>query len=246
MSATDVDTGWQCAANGLRELVQADEAFALIAARRDDVPRVGSFAGWAIVKVSSAPDVPAWNANAERFRRTDAEGDSTIIRIARDHGSHRAYLRRELGTPEELDVAPSTRMMRQLGVRDRLVCAHSLAQDLEVFFGFNRTSRDNPFLAADRDFLIEAMPAIGRICRWWALSHGAFPGQKLLSARERQALAYLLGPQPAKHIATEMGLSDGSLSQLALRLYAKLGVTCRTELMALWLHQASPGATASE
>lgn len=235
LSLTDVDDGWRLAADGLRELVEADESFTLIAARRDDVPGTGSFAGWSPIKLCYAPDRPERRRMGERFRREGAATDDTLYRIASGCGAHRAYLRADQGTPEELAAAPSTAFMRALGVHDRLVSAHALDERIEVFFVFDRKTPDRPFTEADRAFLEQAMPALRRTCRWLALSHGAFPGQKLLSPREREALAHLLGPEPKKRIAAELGLTEGSLHQLAVRVYGKLGVSGRTELMALWL-----------
>jgi DNA-binding CsgD family transcriptional regulator len=67
------------------------------------------------------------------------------------------------------------------------------------------------------------------------------PEHEPLTARERDVIRYLLAGDRERAIAVEVGLTYASLHQVVTRIYRKLGVPGRPELMALFLR--GPGVT---
>jgi DNA-binding CsgD family transcriptional regulator len=108
----------------------------------------------------------------------------------------------------------------------RLQASCLLASGVEVFFVFERLVDER--LEALRSAL---RPFAERV----ALGHGAGTGRALLTRREREAAAMLLGARAQKCFSDELGTSDARAREVVRNVYTKLGVSSRAELCAAWL-----------
>jgi len=69
-------------------------------------------------------------------------------------------------------------------------------------------------------------------------------GIELLSAREREVIQYLAGGMTNREIAKALGLSPHTVKNYLFRIFDKLGVSSRTELLYLTMNNsAPPGST---
>jgi DNA-binding CsgD family transcriptional regulator len=96
--------------------------------------------------------------------------------------------------------------------------------------------------AVELDLALEAL-AKSPVVR--ATNHN---GVELLSARERQVIEYLASGRTNQEIAESLGLSRHTIKNYLFRIFDKLGVSSRTELLYLTLSnsQAEPVATAGD
>jgi DNA-binding CsgD family transcriptional regulator len=233
-AARDIDRSWMLAMGRLGELLEAKATFITVATRdRHDPSDV--LLGWrprALISAPSAKDprfAVAWS-NVDQ----NVLGDLGVQRQVCSWGTHRAARISDLFTPEEAAASPSHALLVHYGVHDRLVGAHALSPQVEVYLGCDRYSPPT-FSEADRDLLAAAMAGLGRACRWLMLSLGAMPGQAPLSERERECLLHLLGPAAEREIASAMGVSAPYVRELVTSVFRKMRVASRAELVALWL-----------
>ena len=68
-----------------------------------------------------------------------------------------------------------------------------------------------------------------------ALLHGTATEHGALTRRERDVLKGLLTKKSEKQIAAEIGLTPASTHQVVVRVYRKLGVKSRVELLVRWM-----------
>ena len=69
-------------------------------------------------------------------------------------------------------------------------------------------------------------------------------GIELLSARERQVIQYLAGGMTNRDIAKALHLSPHTIKNYLFRIFDKLGVSSRTELLYLTMNNSKPGDSA--
>lgn len=117
----------------------------------------------------------------------------------------------------------------------RLQASCLLASGVEVFFVFERMIEEQPFSAAEARRLEALQPALRPFAERVALGHGAGTGRALLTRREREAAAMLLGARAQKCFSDELGTSDARAREVVRNVYTKLGVSSRSELCAAWL-----------
>lgn len=240
LAAHDVDGGWRLALERLCALVKADAGFVVLAGRTSD--RTDYLFGWRSLLLLYFNRTPKHEAIGHAWANAPAPSMSdpaTRAHCARA-GTLRASRAADL-VPEHLWFdSPSLQLMEQLDTQDRIITAHPLTDDLEVYFGLDRAKGQPNFTPDDVQTALKGVQALGRLCRWLALSFGAMPQMKLLTVREREVLALLLTGAPEKQFASALGLTPAYTHQVVVRVYRKLAVTSRAELMSLWLAAYTP------
>jgi DNA-binding CsgD family transcriptional regulator len=117
----------------------------------------------------------------------------------------------------------------------RLQASCLLPTGVEVFFVFERLVDERPFSQAEARRLEAFQAALQPFAERVALGHGAGTGRALLTRREREAAAMLLGSRAQKCFSDELGTSDARAREVVRNVYTKLGVSSRAELCAAWL-----------
>jgi DNA-binding CsgD family transcriptional regulator len=119
---------------------------------------------------------------------------------------------------------PSARAQEALGrataVADRSVALESFAHAVDLFEAAGATRR--------RDLAVEQLRMLGSPGRRAAAAAGG-PGS--LTARERQVARLAAGGASAKEIASRLVVSERTIETHLTRVYAKLGVTSKVELV---------------
>lgn len=69
-----------------------------------------------------------------------------------------------------------------------------------------------------------------------------YKGMELLSAREKQVIQYLSAGMTNREIADSLGLSPHTIKNYLFRIFDKLGVSSRTELLYLTMNNSQPRA----
>ena len=123
------------------------------------------------------------------------------------------------------------------GVVDRLVGVVPIGRRAQMVVAFDRLRGQKQFTDKDGATLVCALALIARVARDATLCRGV---DTPLSPRERETLRHLLGGASEKQMAADMGLTPASLHQMVVKVYRKLRVSSRSELMALFL---APPAT---
>jgi DNA-binding NarL/FixJ family response regulator len=65
-------------------------------------------------------------------------------------------------------------------------------------------------------------------------------GEKLLPSREEQVVALVADGLSNRDVATELGLSEHTIKKYLFRIFEKLGISSRVELVLYALHHGAP------
>jgi len=65
-------------------------------------------------------------------------------------------------------------------------------------------------------------------------------GEKLLTSREEQVVALVADGLSNRDVATELGLSEHTMKKYLFRIFEKLGISSRVELVLYALHHGTP------
>jgi DNA-binding NarL/FixJ family response regulator len=84
------------------------------------------------------------------------------------------------------------------------------------------------------NFLLES------ICQAPALRVVSANGDTLLTSREEQVVALVADGLSNRHIATELGLSEHTVKKYLFRIFEKLGISNRVELVLYAVHHGTP------
>lgn len=234
LRAAQVDDGWRTVCERMGAMVNSHGGLALLYARQPE----GMFHGWQPLRQLDHGEGREtrlainmkWAANPECLT------DPYALALFEQAGTPRAYRSTDLApTEEERNASPSFALLGEHGLADRMIMACVVSPDVEVHFGFDRRASEPMFSEADRDIARAAANMLSRTCRWLALAYGVYPRNNPLTTRERDVLSGLLRGDSEKQIADALGLRTTSTHQVVVRVYRKLGVRKRSELMALWL-----------
>jgi len=202
------------------------------AARRDPLH------GWrARAAVHTRRNIDSASLARQGMRQQDTDPPMTSCAIAAGAGTFRVRTMHD----GLLDMAAFRRTAHYrvfydaLGIKDRMWVVAPVNNDAESYLVFDRVTSRRRFSTADAAFAGRALRGIKWFHRQVLLSHGLPVAQEPLSPAQRRVLLLLLGGQPEKGIARELGLSAGTVHQYAVEVYRKLGVRGRAELAALWL-----------
>lgn len=233
--ASQLDDGVRVLLSRLLGVLDAATGWAVLACR-DERAAVG----WSVRFSIYCGDRTGRKEIVKRWlTERDMAASPSIALSLRDTGRFRAFRPRvEMGA-EAWQACEVRSDLAALGMHDRVIGACPVRDDVEVYLGFDRAVSQPLFEAHDEATLRATVEAVQRTCRWLALSFGVLPQRATLSPREREVLGRLLTGASEKAIAAELDLTDGSVHQVVVRLFRKLGVSSRPELMALWLDTAS-------
>ncbi len=240
LAAHDVDAGWTLALQRISEMVDASSGFAMLAGRTED--HADPLGGWRPQRMMWFKRSAESQAIGRDWITTNTAGldDPVTQAFCARAGTHRAMRGVDITPPEVWETSPAKKLLDQLGLRDRLIAAHTLSDDVEVYLGLDRASAQPEFTDEDIAVALRAITGLGRMCRWLALSFGLLPQMKLLTTREREVLRHLLTGAPEKQFAASLGLTPAYTHQVVVRVYRKLDVSSRAELMSLWLAAYAP------
>lgn len=153
-------------------------------------------------------------------------------------GQHRVLRAADLPSQEPLNAHwLTTEFLEMLGIGDRLVSAHHVDADNEVYVVVDRALGQPDYSVDDAARLLDYLHLIGPVCTCLMLELGAIPADaKLLSQRETKLVRALLSGARESEIAQQWEMTEPSLHAAVVRVYKKLGVNSRAALAARWLN----------
>lgn len=218
---------------------RADNAFWIGAVRLMDgaAAHEDPLSGWRLGSIQSL--IPGQTLRTrEAARKLTNDPDQASRSIAAQAGAFRAY-RLSAGGWLDLDAyrksAHFEARYRQQGVIDRIWVVFPVNADAESYVCIDRHGEGQGFGEAEVDLVARTLRGIKWFHRQLLLSHGLGVGEGALTEAEREVLQALLSGSTEKEIAARMHLTPGSVHQYAVRIYRKLEVGSRAELMSLWL-----------
>jgi DNA-binding NarL/FixJ family response regulator len=78
------------------------------------------------------------------------------------------------------------------------------------------------------------------VCQVPSLRVVSANGEKLLTSREEQVVALVADGLSNRDVATELGLSEHTVKKYLFRIFEKLGISSRVELVLYALHHGTP------
>jgi DNA-binding NarL/FixJ family response regulator len=78
------------------------------------------------------------------------------------------------------------------------------------------------------------------VCQVPSLQVVSASGEKLLTSREEQVVALVADGLSNRDVATELGLSEHTVKKYLFRIFEKLGISSRVELVLYALHHGTP------
>ena len=78
------------------------------------------------------------------------------------------------------------------------------------------------------------------VCQVPSLRVVGASGEKLLTSREEQVVALVTDGLSNRDVATELGLSQHTIKKYLFRIFEKLGISSRVELVLYALHHGAP------
>lgn len=221
----------------------ADNAFWIGAVRLMDGAAASDdpLSGWRLGSIQSL--MPGQTLRTrEAARKLTNDPDHASRTITAQAGAFRSY-RLSAGDWLDLDAyrksAHFDARYRQQGVSDRIWVVFPVNADAESYVCLDRHGdrhgEGRDFGEAEVELAARTLRGIKWFHRQLLLSHGLGIGEGALTDAERGVLHALLSGATEKEIAVRMHLTPGSVHQYAIRIYRKLEVGSRGELMALWL-----------
>lgn len=191
-------------------------------------------AGWKTMHIQYDPRCSdgerfAWEQMRERVRFVDDPGGRALIK---DIGQRR--IQRMKRFYAQHPTAPVPVFLASLGVLDRVIAAAPLGPELELWVIIDRTE-GSEFDDDDDDCVARSLTMFAQGAYRLCLHRGWLAHHEPLTPRERETLTHLLAGHSEAQCAQALKLSVGSTHQVVVRIFRKLGVTSRAELMALCL-----------
>ncbi|PYV80482.1 MAG: hypothetical protein DMG96_00535 [Acidobacteria bacterium] len=81
---------------------------------------------------------------------------------------------------------------------------------------------------------------LASVCQVPSLRVVGASGEKLLTSREEQVVALVTDGLSNRDVATELGLSQHTIKKYLFRIFEKLGISSRVELVLYALHHGAP------
>jgi DNA-binding CsgD family transcriptional regulator len=234
---SEADHAWECFRHRVHQLIGVDRGFTMVqkeVAEQVDNPLLRCTP---LVTLYHGPAAEKLHRKGGKWvaEEPDFAAEPVLEYLAAGHGRARTVSFRQGSGQRGFDGSLMRDYFDVIEAEDRLISAFPVANRLEITLGFDRTCGAPVFNQREKQMLHAIVRGIMPLARSYVRSRGLMPGQQELSAREQQVLSYLLGPLSEKEIADRLDLSTGYLHQVVVRIYRKLGVRSRPELMAQWL-----------
>ncbi|TXD35206.1 helix-turn-helix transcriptional regulator [Lujinxingia vulgaris] len=215
-------------------------AFLLIITRDRVLPRnlkSEPIQGWTPIHNYATGTTPMHQARIQEWMRTRVPLNDvpSSVAIARSAGLFRVLLREDLIEARAWDQTPSGEMLEMLGSGDRMIGALPCSETVEIVIGVDRAIGQPVFNHDDQLALARFMERCGPYLVRVLMSHGLLSHQAPLTPRERECYELLLDSLTEREIAEVMGLTPRSAHQYVSRIYQKLGLNSRAQLMSEWL-----------
>ncbi|RVU41051.1 LuxR family transcriptional regulator [Lujinxingia sediminis] len=230
----------ECLAHQAARATGGHRAFVLLMTRNRVLPRNlqnEPIQGWTPIHRYSPPTPPKYQAHIrELMRQRNPLNDlPSSVAIARSAGRLRVLLRPELIGERRWEETPTGELMALLGSGDRMMGGLPLGDTVEIIIGVDRPPGAPEFDEEDRAQLACFFERCGPYLVRLLISHGLLPHQNPLTPRERECYELLLDSLTEREIAEVMGLTPRSAHQYVSRIYQKLGLNSRAQLMSEWL-----------
>jgi hypothetical protein len=180
---------------------------------------------------------------AELVRDRDFDLDELLGAKMRTAGRRRVHVMREFAEGSPKPCGLDGAIFRRLCLVDRMIGHVPLSPTLEAVVMIDRR-RGTVFAREDAAILRELLAPLEAPIRALARACGYVDAGHPLTPRERDVLRALLTGAAEKDFPLSM--TPGALHQRVKDIYAKLGVTSRAELMALWLGTAPAPSTTTK
>ena len=220
-------------------LTGSHTAFAVLAKKDPKAAsnKLDPLGGWRAVELITYHNHKATRQIREQWMASFARysSDTPTIKIVAGAGQHRAHTLTEALADQPNGEHTGAALLEQLELEDRLVGAHALDRECELYIGVDRVLGSEKFNVRERDLLLEAIRGMRALAVRVFMSFGLLTGQTPLTRREREALHLLLDGSSEKQVAAKMGITTASAHQYAVSIYRKLGVSSRPQLLNMWL-----------
>jgi len=114
----------------------------------------------------------------------------------------------------------------------------NLDAEAESYLVIDRSPFDEDFSRQDEDELYRCLIEFPRVHYWLFLERGLLLRNKRpCSPRHRQMIPLLLSGKAEKDIASELGLTLGTIHSYVVEIYRNFGVKSRAELSSLWISE---------
>ncbi|RAL20923.1 hypothetical protein DL240_14710 [Lujinxingia litoralis] len=230
----------ECLAHQAARATGGHRAFVLLMTRNRVLPRNlqnEPIQGWTPIHRYSPPASPEYQKLIGELmrRRSPINELPSSVAIARSAGRLRVLLRPELIGERRWEETPTGELMALLGSGDRMLGGLPLGDTVEVIIGVDRPLGAPEFVEEDRAQLARFFERCGPYLMRILISHGLLPHQNPLTPRERECHELLLDALTESEIAEVMGLTPRSAHQYVARVYQKLGINSRAQLISEWL-----------
>jgi DNA-binding CsgD family transcriptional regulator len=224
------------------EIVHAVGGVSVFVQRQQPITRHHAMQGWHPIHTTYLNETPQDIAAKKALFKDLIEPDTPTIDESmmahiRHAGQDRAYLWGEL-LPGKLftDTPAHAALYAPRDLNDRMFGVLHIHSDLELYICLNRSSREELFGVQDAVRIRALLPSLRAHALRYAMMLGLMPNHTPLTQRERDTLHTLLEGLSEKQIARELGITTRSAHQYVLKVYRKLQVNSRAQLMALWLN----------
>lgn len=239
VSATNSEDVFHELLRGLAELVEADDAFAVLARKTAQTTESACpLNGWRPRELFFLDDPSPEEREQIRVWMSQPEhvaSDRFTLSLVQNSGQARAWLRQDVIPDSGWHAEPTFALLQMRGMCDRIVGGTPLSPELELFVGLDRCVGSPEFGVQERDSLLFAMKLLIPVGRNLALSYGLAGSEAALTERERDVLRELLRGATVQEIADAARLSPHTVNDHLKAIYRKFKVRSRTELTALWL-----------
>lgn len=247
-SPTDPEAGVLALLDHLMSAFASEGAAMMCASRKTfgrDLKVQELLNGWRILAQYAPPclgrrtpeELAHWEQTYYKLAMSMGELDPMTRWAIETAGSHRVLRAADLPSQTPLNTHwLTTDFLQEIGIGDRLVSAHAVNSDNEVYVLLDRPIGTPAFTRDEADRLLGYLQLIGPLSAQLMLELGAIPASaSLLSPRETRLVRALLGGGKESDIANDWDVPESNLHAAVTRVYKKLGVSSRAEMAARWL-----------
>jgi DNA-binding CsgD family transcriptional regulator len=234
--ASRIDEALRACLERLAGLTGASNAFWLGAVRDTSAP-TNRFRGWRVEVVEPLYPCAAFDDMVHhcRHRLESGQPDRVLSQLIARVGRARVQCWIELTGAVWFESQRYRVGYLQRGVRDLMLGCVPVQDGVEALIGVTRSGNSQQFSVVERQHFAYALRGTKWFHRQLMLSHGIVGTNVRITPTERRIVKRLLGGQPEKLIALQLGLSYHGTHKHVSNIYRKYGISSRSELTALWL-----------